>query len=92
MKIDTSPMRAVSFEKRLDIARRLDVDAAMALTPIGLPLGGFNDLGVWQGPRETILAAMHKARVMGKPHFTKEERRLSREWLKANGWGVPGDN
>lgn len=92
MKIDTSPMHIVSFEKRLDIARRLDVDAAMTLTPIVLFLGGFNDHGVWQGPRETVLAGMHKARVMGAKYFTKAERRLSREWLKANGWRVLGDN
>jgi hypothetical protein len=73
--------------EKLRIARELDVDAALAGSPY-TPPGGYKDTGEYAGQRETVLAGLHRARIMQPRHFSKEERRLSKQWLFDNGWRV----
>jgi hypothetical protein len=76
-----------SYAKRIDILRRLDVDAALAASPY-TPPGGFKDNGQPADTRETALAGMHKARVSLRDTFTPAERMESVQWLLNNGWRV----
>ena len=76
------------FAERIDIVRRLDVDAALRVSRY-TPPGGFKDNGEHAETRETVLAGLHKARIMGGKNFTKGEALESRLWLTVNGWKAP---
>ena len=39
--------------------------------------------------REIALAGLHKARLMVRKPFTKQELAASRDWLLSNGFDVP---
>lgn len=74
--------------ERIRIVRKLDVKAARPhFNAFGFkPALGSDGIPVAQS--EVILAGLHKARcTVG----SKKEKRESIAWLKAHGYGVPGE-
>jgi hypothetical protein len=74
--------------QRFILLKTLDVEWAMRIAPPFVK-GGFKDDGSHASKRETVTATLHKARLMQPKAFTEEERKISREWLVANGWRLP---
>jgi len=74
--------------QRFILLKTLDVEWAMRIAPPFVK-GGFKDDGSHASKRETVTATLHKARLMRPKAFTEEERKISSEWLVANGWRLP---